>query len=184
MSALLRSSLGLLHRLLGGIHCLLAHYPASMQYGGQEISLDSARELHRRASIEAPLEDIFALTDLDKNGKLSFAEFLLFMYLLKLLRKGVALPRQLSYERVSSPTHLNSFPSAGSAKTLGIAGLHSLLYPDDSHQENKSLGLFAAKEGGCTHDTVGAVDRPLLRADLLLAGVRPGKSGLGWPSNA
>ena len=73
----------------------------SLQYGGQEISLDSARELHRRAGISEPLEDIFALTDLDKNGRLNYPEFLLFMYLLKLLRKGVALPKHLSYERVS-----------------------------------------------------------------------------------
>ena len=63
--------------------------------------MDSARELHRRAGIGEPLEDIFALTDLDKNGKLNYPEFLLFMYLLKLLRKGVALPKNLSYERVS-----------------------------------------------------------------------------------
>ena len=40
------------------------------------------------------------MTDLDNNGKLNFREFLLFMYLLKVLRKGVALPKTLSHDRV------------------------------------------------------------------------------------
>lgn len=73
-----------------------------MQFGGEEVTLDSARDLHRRAGINEPLEDIFALTDLDRNGKLNFAEFLLYMYFLKVLRKGVKLPRKLTKERVSS----------------------------------------------------------------------------------
>lgn len=84
---------------------ILQRFLPLLQYGGQEVSLDSARELHRRANIEQPLEDVFALTDLDKNGKLNYPEFLLFMYFLKLLRKGVLLPDQLSHNRVR-----DSFP--------------------------------------------------------------------------
>lgn len=79
-----------------------------MQYGGEEVGLGAARELYARADIREPLERVFAVADLDGNGKLSYAEFLLFMYLLKVLRKGVTLPRVLSNERVSPSCLLHS----------------------------------------------------------------------------
>jgi hypothetical protein len=77
------------------------------QYGGQELGLAAARELYGRVNIAESLESIFALADMDGNGRLGFAEFLLFMYLLKVLRKGVALPKKLSSERVSRQLAVN-----------------------------------------------------------------------------
>ena len=65
------------------------------------MRLAQARELYARAEIRVPLEEVYALSDIDHNGTLSYAEFLLFMYLLKVLRKGAKLPKTLTRDRVS-----------------------------------------------------------------------------------
>lgn len=76
-----------------------------MQYGGEEsggVGLAQARELYGRADISSPLESVFALADRDGNGRLNYPEFLFFMYLLKVLRKGAKLPKGwLSDQKVS-----------------------------------------------------------------------------------
>jgi len=97
-----------------------------VQYGGQELGIAAARELYGRVDIADSLESIFALADMDGNGTLGYAEFLLFMYLLKVLRKGVMLPKRLTHERVSLPAAFVPCPSV-----FGIlsAILHSCALP-------------------------------------------------------
>ena len=83
-----------------------------MQYGGDAtggIGLAQAKELWSRADISHPLEAVFALADINGDGRLSYVEFLLYMYLLKVLRKGAKLPKRLSDDRVSWRDSLNIF---------------------------------------------------------------------------
>jgi hypothetical protein len=60
------------------------------------VTPGDAQLLHRAAGVRTDFDALWALSDLNADGKLGETEFILFMHLLKSERKGARLPRQLS----------------------------------------------------------------------------------------
>lgn len=79
-----------------------------MQYKGHftnGISREDALELYKRGTVKESFDTLFALADLDGDGRLSFSEFLIYMHALRLLnskKDAVKLPRRFTSKSVSS----------------------------------------------------------------------------------
>ncbi|KAK9902703.1 hypothetical protein WJX75_003253 [Coccomyxa subellipsoidea] len=97
------------------------HAKGHAKLGG--VSLEDAELVHRELGTAEPFEKVWALADWDASERLSEPQFLLFMFLLKALKKGRPLPprlglRQVSYllgipaEELLPPSH--SLPAASS----------------------------------------------------------------------
>lgn len=60
------------------------------------VSREDAEAVHRELRMIAPFGAVWAIADWDGSGCLSEPQFLLFMFLLKCLKKGRPLPPSLS----------------------------------------------------------------------------------------
>lgn len=66
------------------------------------VSLEDAELVHRELGTAEPFDKVWALADWDASERLSEPQFLLFMFLLKALRKGRPLPPRLGLRQVSA----------------------------------------------------------------------------------
>ena len=61
-------------------------------------------ELFKRGAVHEPFDKVFALADMDGDGRLNFVEFLIYMHALRLLntkKTAVKLPRRFTPKSVS-----------------------------------------------------------------------------------
>ncbi|CAL8466444.1 g5980 [Coccomyxa elongata] len=81
------------------------HMKGHAELGG--VSQEDAEAVHRELRTSAPFSAVWALADWDATGRLSELQFVLFMFLLKQLKKGRQLPPRLGLNQVS---HLLGIP--------------------------------------------------------------------------
>lgn len=78
-----------------------------MQYKAQHtggIGKADALDLYSRGSLSEPFEKLFALADMDRDNRLNFSEFLIYMHALRLLNQkkdAVKLPSKFTHKSVS-----------------------------------------------------------------------------------
>ena len=87
-------------RVSGTADLCLLQYQAQQTNG---VSMESARELHSRGNVKHPMERVFALADLDQDGRLNYPEFLIYMHILRLVnakQDAVSLPAHFTLQMV------------------------------------------------------------------------------------